>query len=217
MKKLSALTNGSERPRSYLIAATLRDAIYRGELVEGEQLFQSALADQLGVSPIPLREALKQLESEGLVTFVGRRGAVVTGLADSDAQEIYDMITWLELGLLERAFPYYRPGYLEALCPLLDRMEAEEDPIEWKEMNCEFHTSLYTPSDRPMILDQLSVLRRQVDRYIRSHLEMMREQSENDHREILRALMIKDLPLATSHLRKHLCTTSGTLQKLMKK
>ena len=69
----------------YYIANILREAIYRGILTEGEALHQSQLAERLKVSPIPLREALRLLEMEGLVDFRGRRGAIVTGLTFEEA------------------------------------------------------------------------------------------------------------------------------------
>lgn len=213
--QLARLSTDGSRPRSYLIAAALRDAIYRGQLPSGEPLHQSALADQLGVSPIPLREALKQLESEGLVTFNGHRGAVVTGLSATESRDIYEMITWLETGLLNLAFNRLSPEDLRLLPQLLDRMERENDPVLWKEMNAEFHTTLYAAADRPLILDQLAVLRRQVDRYIRCHLEMMREESQQDHRLILRALCAHQREDALAHLHRHLAVTSARLQDLM--
>ena len=77
-----------DKAASYYIANVLREAIYRGILQENEQLLQNQLAARMGVSPIPLREALKQLEIEGLVEFRGRRGAIVSGLSLEDAREI---------------------------------------------------------------------------------------------------------------------------------
>ena len=153
-----------DKAASYYIANVLREAIYRGILQENEQLLQNQLAARMGVSPIPLREALKQLEIEGLVEFRGRRGAIVSGLSLEDAREIYDMITWLEVGIMKVSFDLISNALIQEEEVLLDKMEKEEDPVKWRDMNVLFHSSLYEPADRPMTLDMLAKLRRQVDR-----------------------------------------------------
>lgn len=217
LELLPKLNFTDEQPRSYTIAQFLRDAIYRGQLQDHEPLFQSALADHLGVSPIPLREALKQLEAEGLVTFRGHRGAIVTGLDPIEAREIYDMILWLETGLMKLAFNHLTPTSLNKFESLLSHMEQISDCVAWKEMNCLFHNSLYQPADRPLTLDMLNNLRAQVDRYTRVHLEAMRDQSQQQHREILEALKNGNLDLALEALTTHLTITSQELQSLMSK
>lgn len=127
---------------SYYIANVLREAIYRGILQENEQLLQNQLAARMGVSPIPLREALKQLEIEGYVEFRGRRGAIVSGLSLEDAREIYDMMTWLETGVMRLSFNLISNALIQQEEELLDRMEHEDDPVKWRDMNIVFHQSL---------------------------------------------------------------------------
>ncbi len=201
---------------SYYIADVLREAIYRGILQEGEQLRQSHLAAQMGVSPIPLREALKQLESEGLVEFRGHRGAVVTGLSLEEAREIYDMLIWLETGMLRVAFDYISKTLIAKEEQLLDQMEQEEDGVKWRDMNVQFHSALYEPGDRPMTLGIIDKLRCQVDRYIRLHLMSMRQESQLQHRQILEAVKAQDLEAAVAALSNHLENTSKDLQAYMR-
>ncbi|MBP3836851.1 MAG: GntR family transcriptional regulator, partial [Pyramidobacter sp.] len=167
-----------DKAASYYIASVLREAIYRGILHDGEQLLQNQLAARMGVSPIPLREALKQLEIEGLVEFRGRRGAIVSGLTLEDAREIYDMLTWLETGVMKIAFDQISNALIQEQEQRLSEMETEEDPIKWRDLNTLFHTSLYEPADRPMTIDSIIKLHHQVDRYIRNHLSSMRKESE---------------------------------------
>ena len=159
-----------DKAASYYIANVLREAIYRGILRDGEQLLQNQLAARMGVSPIPLREALKQLEIEGLVEFRGRRGAIVSGLTLEDAREIYDMLVWLETGVMRIAFDQISNALIQEQERRLAEMEHEEDPIKWRDLNTLFHTSLYEPADRPMTIDSIIKLHHQVDRYIRNHL-----------------------------------------------
>ena len=204
-----------DKAASYYIANVLREAIYRGILHDNEQLLQNQLAARMGVSPIPLREALKQLETEGLVEFRGRRGAIVSGLTLEDAREIYDMLTWLECGAMKVSFDMISNALIQEEEKLLDRMEKEEDPVKWRDMNVLFHAALYEPADRPLTLDIIAKLRRQVDRYIRNHLDSMRKESEDQHREILAGVKAHDLPRTLRSLEDHLVNTSKDLQAYM--
>ena len=200
----------------YYIAAILREAIYRGILAEGEGLHQSQLAERLNVSPIPLREALRLLEMEGLVDFRGRRGAVVTGLTLEEAREIYEMLISLEVGALRVAFPFITSEIVAAAERVLDDMQDQPDCMIWREQNILFHNLLYESVDRPLTLDMIAKLRQQVDRYIRLHLETMRDESQAQHRQILEAVRAKDLAEAASALTLHLENTSKDLQAYMR-
>ncbi|MDR1622497.1 MAG: GntR family transcriptional regulator [Synergistaceae bacterium] len=199
----------------YYIANILREAIYRGVLQEGEALHQSQLAERLHVSPIPLREALRLLEMEGLVDFHGRRGATVTGLTLEETREIYEMLTSLEVGVLRVALPLVSDETVASASVLLDKMEKEPDCVVWREQNVEFHNSLYDSADRPLTLDMIARLRRQVDRYIRLHLQSMREESQRQHKKILQAVRARDMEAATAALTFHLESTSKDLQSHM--
>jgi DNA-binding GntR family transcriptional regulator len=203
----------------YYIANILREAIYRGILAEGEALYQSQLAARLSVSPIPLREALRLLEMEGLVDFQGRRGAVVTNLCVEDIQEIYELLTSMETGLLRIAFPLITPGIVEASGRVLDEMDARPDRLFWLKQNVVFHNLLCKPAERPRTLRWIARLRRQVDRYIRVHLHSMREGAnpQAEHRLILDAVRAKDLTAAVDALTVHLEIASKELQAHVKR
>lgn len=205
-----------ENAAPYYIANILREAIYRGILTEGEALHQSQLAERLKVSPIPLREALRLLEMEGLVDFRGRRGAIVTGLTLEEAREIYEMLSALEVNVLRIAFPSITESVVAEAERVLDEMKRQGDCIVWREQNILFHTLLYESADRPLTFDSIARLRQQVDRYIRLHLESMREESQEQHRQILEAVKKKDLGAATAALADHLENTSKDLQSYMR-
>jgi len=200
----------------YFIANVLREAIYRGVLGEGEPLHQAQISHTLGVSPIPLREALRLLETEGLVSFQGYRGAVVTTLSLEEARELYEMITALETGVLRTAFPRITHIVLEDAERVLEEMETEEDCIRWRDLNLMFHTLFYEPADRPLTLDMLARLRRKTDRNIRIHLASMKQESQRQHREILSAIRAGDMEAAVSALSSHLAYTSNDLQSCMR-
>ena len=205
-----------DNPAPYYIANILREAIYRGILPEGEALHQSQLAERLNVSPIPLREALRLLEMEGLVDFRGRRGATVTGLTLEEAREIYEMLTALEVGVLQIAFSLITQNTINLAGRLLDEMQTQPDCMVWREQNILFHNLLHEPADRPLTLDMIARLRQQVDRYIRLHLESMREESQAQHRQILDAVRRKNLNAAIAALSYHLENASKDLQTCMR-
>jgi DNA-binding GntR family transcriptional regulator len=213
--KLISPVHMKENAAPYYIANILREAIFRGILAEGEALYQSQLAERLSVSPIPLREALRLLETEGLVDFRGRRGAVVKGLSAEGVQEIYEMMISLETGLLRIAFPSITPEVIEALGRLLDEMDALSDCEALRARNSEFHDSICRPANRPLTLDRIAVLRRQVDRRIRVHMESILGHSREQHYRIFDAIRAKDLTEAVTALTCHLQSVSENLRLLM--
>ncbi len=198
------------------IANVLREAIYRGILGEGKPLHQAQIAARLGVSPIPLREALRLLETEGLVNFRGYRGAFVTELSLEEARELYEMVAALETSLMRIAFPGITNRIIEEAGGVLDKMEAEDDCIRWRDLNFLFHTLLYEPADRPLTLDMVARLRQKTDRTIRTHLASMRKESERQHRDLLEAVTARDLKKSIEALANHLAYTSNDLQSWMR-
>ena len=215
LEELAAVRPG-DSSAPYFIANVLREAIYRGILGEGKPLHQATLAQRLNVSPIPLREALRLLETEGLVTFSGYRGASVTTLSLEEARELYEMVSALETNLLRIAFPKITRRILQEAASTLDEMEKTEDCIRWRDLNQIFHNLFYEPADRPLTLDTLARLRQKTDRMIRIHLASMRIDSQEQHRGILEAVESRDLDLSLAALAAHLAYTSNDLQSFMR-
>jgi DNA-binding GntR family transcriptional regulator len=198
------------------IANILREAIYRGIFTEGSPIHQGQISQKLGVSPIPLREALRLLETEGLVEFRGYRGAFVTELSLEEARELYEMISALETNLMRIAFDRITRRTVKEAENVLDTMEREADCIRWRDLNFLFHALFYEPADRPLTVDIISRLREKTDRTIRAHLDSMRKESERQHREILAAVAAGDLEASVAALKKHLDYTSNDLQSWMR-
>src|SRR3954453_8371035 len=101
----------------------LRERILRGDYPEGEPLRQDALAEELGVSRIPVREALRQLEAEGLVTFSPHRGAVVSTLSLDEIEELFQLRADIECDLLQRAIPKMTAEQLDRATDVLDEFQ----------------------------------------------------------------------------------------------
>ncbi|MFP4482890.1 MAG: GntR family transcriptional regulator [Thermovirgaceae bacterium] len=193
-----------EGSASSYISEILRRAIFSGSLIGGARLRQEEIARQLGVSSIPVREALRQLQAEGLVEIIPRRGAVVTELEVSEIREIYEMRTFLETGALKLAFDDISGDVIEKARHCLDEMEITEDDIKWCQLNEEFHDLLYRISGREMLLEFLKNLRSRVNRYVITYLRAMRNESEQEHRKILKAIDDRDKNLALRELEDHL-------------
>lgn len=215
LEELAKVTSG-DSSAPYYIAGVLREAIYRGILPEGKPLHQAKIALRLGVSPIPLREALRLLETEGLVAFQGYRGAIVTALSLEEARELYEMISALEANLLKIAFPRITKRIVDDAGKVLDIMDEEEDCIRWRDLNQMFHNMLLEPADRPITLDTLARLRQKTDRNIRIHLASMKDESQRQHRRILTLVSVGDLEGAVAALADHLTYTSNDLQSCMR-
>src|SRR6188508_351651 len=98
----------------------LRERILRGDYPDGEPLRQDALADELGVSRIPVREALRQLEAEGLVTFNPHRGAVVSSMSLEEIMELFELRAEIECDLLRRAIPLATKEHIDRALEVLD-------------------------------------------------------------------------------------------------
>jgi DNA-binding GntR family transcriptional regulator len=110
-----------------MVADGLREGILSGVLGGGRPLRQIEIAEEFGVSSVPVREALRQLEGEGLVVFYPRRGAVVSELSRDEVLEICEMREALELLALRKAFPNTTDGDLRRAGEVLDRADAQTD------------------------------------------------------------------------------------------
>jgi DNA-binding GntR family transcriptional regulator len=183
------MKNSRERPAPETIAESLRAAIHSGVLAAGTQLRQDHIAEEHGVSHIPVREALRRLESEGLVTYYPRRGAFVAQISATDAAEITEMRVALEALALRRAIQRATAEDRAAAEVAVRRAEASSDLSEWSALNWEFHRALYGPCSLPRLLETIEGLWRNVDRYIRVVWQVSdyAHRPHQEHRQILAA------------------------------
>ena len=194
----------------------LRSEILKGHIPDGEALRQDALAKQLGVSRIPIREALRQLEAEGLVTFTPHRGAVVSKLSLEEIDEVFQLRADTETGLLRRAIPHLTPEHFARADEILVRYERALQRGEvamWGELNWQFHSTLYAPADRPITLGLMQRLHDHADRYVRVQLAVTHWQSRasHEHRAIAAAARRKDTRRACALLRQHILSAGQSL------
>ena len=154
-----------ERPLPDQAADDLRAAILQGRLKEGERLHQMALARRLGVSSIPLREALRQLEAEGFVTLEPYHGAVVRTMTPEELHDLTETRLALEALALRSALPHLTPELVDQAIHVRDGMVAATDPREVHEAHLVLLDILYASAERPHLLHLLREVVSRAQRY----------------------------------------------------
>ena len=209
------------KTRTQVVVEVLREKILSGDIAAGEPLRQSALADELNVSRIPVREALLQLEAEGLVKFEPHKGATATKLSVEQVTELFELRALIETDLLAKAIPNLQDEHLLQAEKVLDELESafkQEDAVaSWSELNTQFHTCLYQAADRPHTLEVVHGLNTNCDRYIRLQLLLAGgiPRAEQDHRDLLTYCRNKDTDKAIELLRAHILHAAEAIRELV--
>ncbi|HWL86142.1 MAG TPA: GntR family transcriptional regulator [Polyangiaceae bacterium] len=201
-----------------VIAHDLRRAIVEGRLLPGEPLRQDALAKHFEVSAIPVREALRRLESEGWITFSPNKGAQVSPMSAAEAKEIYEIRATLESLAIGLAIPRHTKATLAASEALLDKARAELNESRYVAHNERYHASLYAPADRPHLMELIETLHRRGERYL--HLKFglpeYKRQSDDEHTALLRACRRGNVARAQELLTRHLLGTGELLEAFLR-
>ena len=206
---LARLDRPDVRSIEEVVTTALRDAILSGELRPGERLLQEQLADQLRVSRIPLRDALRRLEAEGLVRIGPRRGAEVATLTRADVLEIYEIRIALEPDLMRRAVSALEPADIKRLVDMSEQMDARVDkPAEGLRARRAFYSELYAYAGRPRVHRLILGLRDDVQRY---HVLKNVEAALHDHAELRECIRVKDAERASAAHRRHLTRACADL------
>lgn len=201
-----------------MVIAGLRQAILSGVLEEGQPIRQQAVAAEFGVSRIPVREALRELEGEGLVAFYPHRGAVVSVLSRQEAEEIIEIRISLEILALRKSMPRLGEEDLQRAEAVLEQTEREDDlHTNWGELNWRFHEALLAPARSPRLLDLIKEQHSAFERYIRVHLALIDYgKSHREHREILDRCRSGDEAVVERLLERHLRDTGNLLASNLK-
>lgn len=201
------------------VASELRQLILSGLLGPGQPVNQDEVAERLGVSRMPVREALRTLAVEGLVQFHPNRGAVVTELSRRDMEELYALRIMLEGPAARRSAENMTSEHLTGLQGLIKEMERLRDGprAEWAEVHYRFHLSLYEAAGMPRLGRLIAGLRNLVEPYSRIYIrlpERMR-QAEREHRDLVAACRKRDGERAEKVLVEHLSSPSRALLDLL--
>ena len=192
-----------------LVTTAIRQRILSGNLAPGEVLRQEALADELGVSRVPIREAITRLTGAGLLTTVPHKGAYVAELSIEEVQETFEIRLRLEPWLFSQAIPHITDAEIAKAEKLVVEMDQAESGM-WGQLNWRLHETLYLPARRDITLQMLRVLHDRSDRYFRFQVVQVpiREQSHDEHMSLIDACKKRDAKLGAKLLEQHVKTAA---------
>jgi DNA-binding GntR family transcriptional regulator len=201
-----------------LVTDALRDRILTGTLVPGSALRQVALAEQLGVSRIPLREAIRMLWSEGLVDVKPHRGAYVSMLSPREVEEFFELRLKLEPWLLKEAILKTTPVTLAAAESVVKEMDSARVE-QWGRLNWRLHELLYRASDRPQGLAIVRALHEKSERYFRFQVvnAPIRKVAHDEHLELISLCRQRKTRAACEALEKHIEDASRQIMAIVQK
>lgn len=206
----SAPTAGSRAPivrrtTTELVVDALRDRIMAGEFAPGTPLRQELIAEQLGVSRIPVREALRLLSAEGLVDTIAHRGAFVSMLSAQEVRELFDVRLRLEPWLFRDAALQATDADLHKAEAIVAQMDVAE-PALWGQLNWQLHEQLYQAAQKPSTLGIIRALHEKSERYFRLQVvnAPIRQQSHQEHLAMIDCCRWRDADRAEAALTRHI-------------
>lgn len=180
MQSLQPLPHGGAGVR---IADDLRQAILDGDYAPGARIRQEGLADRYGASRLPVREALRMLEGEGLVTLVANTGAWVTRLSLADCDEMYQIRERIEPLLLRYNVPLLSAEAIDHLDDLATQMEGGDDIERFLVLDREFHLGSYDAASTTLLADTVHQLWNRTQHYRRAFMQVFRPSDRSVHYE----------------------------------
>lgn len=195
---------------------TLRQAILGGTLRGGTRLVQANLAEDLGVSTTPVREALRDLATEGLLQMDPHRGAIVKKLSYPEIREIQDLSQLLEPEAMRQVGPIITDRALAEATSLAQQMESETDMGRWADLNRRFHGALVSDLDGTRLARILKGLRDSAAPYIGLALQAPESQlgdANRDHQLLLSVLADRDGERAAEITVNHAALTIKVLER----
>lgn len=220
-EKLSPIRLEGYQPLRDMVFDVLMSAIMQGQLSPGERLLEVQLADEMGVSRTPVREAIRRLELEGFVVMVPRKGAYVAGLSISDVEEVYEIRTVLETLAVRLAAQRMQPADYDQLDELSEKMRAtwqEGNVDNWVSLDASFHELLYKFSRNERLVAMMSNIMEQLSRYRIISLANVevRHNSLSEHQELIEALKRHDSEAAATAATAHIENTKQSLINMLK-
>jgi DNA-binding GntR family transcriptional regulator len=204
----------SDRTKSQLAYDLIRQAIQASAFEPRERIVIDGLAQDLGMSAIPVREALKRLVAEGMLQSEPHRGFFVPRLSSDDLTDIYETLEVLEPMAARLAAPHFTEDRLDLSERILAEMVvAESDPPTWLAKNLEFHMSLYEPSRRPRLIRTIGQLVAETAREVLKgdfFLDFL-PRSDREHAQMIEYLREGEVEQMASLLQSHIRQGLGEL------
>lgn len=202
------------RTVSDMVTSVIREAILMATFRPGEHLRQDELARRLDVSRMPVRSALLQLESEGLVEFHAHRGAIVSQLDADMVRQSYEIRCHLEILAVEKAIMSMTDERLARLKELANQLDAQNEGDQFIGMRVKFYDFLYDKDANPMLVSLIERLRSDVGRYW-LRLRVAGDAQAGSHRKLLDFVERGDVAGAQEYLRDHLYRVRDRLCQLI--
>lgn len=205
-------------PLRDVVFNSIRNAIIKGELKPGERLLEIQLAEKLGVSRTPVREAIRKLENEGLVTMLPRRGATVSGITIKHLQDVLEIRTALGELAVKLACMRITPEALEELKTIEAELEAKKDSddvFELSNIDEKLHEKIYLATNNPRLIQMLGNLKEQLYRYRLEYMKAKdkREALLEEHRDIIAAIEKGNPDEGIKAIRKHIQSQAEEILK----
>lgn len=205
-------------PLREVVFTTLRQAILKGELQPGERLMEITLANKLGVSRTPIREAIRKLELEGLVVMIPRRGAHVAHITVQELNDVLEVRRGLEELAIKKAcdrITEEEMQMLEAAAEEFSKLVDSDNLTELAEADVRFHDVIYEATHNRRLVQIVNNLREQMYRYRMEYLKEAdaRHLLDSEHKEICRAIREKDIMKAHDCICQHIDNQQRSIMK----
>ena len=202
---------------SHRIAASLREEILSGKFAPGTRILQEDIAEQFGASRSPVREALRMLDADGLVTLVANTGAWIAQLSLTECEEMYQIRERVEPLLLNSSMPNLTEESLDRLAILAHEMEANRDVENFLRLDREFHLLSYSGASTALLGDMVQRLWNTTQHYRRAYTRLLASNgfktAHYEHHLLLAAITRGDTEDAERILYGHIRRTRLELAK----
>ncbi|MDD2568289.1 MAG: GntR family transcriptional regulator [Clostridia bacterium] len=220
-EKLSPIRLEGYQPLREMVFEVLREAIMSGQLPPGERLMEVQLAEEMGVSRTPVREAIRRLELDGFVVMVPRKGAYVAGMSVKDIISVFEIRTSLERLAASLAAERMSEAELEDLERLLVELSEtwEEGDVEhWAELDSCFHEQIYNATKNDRLVQIMNNIFEQINRYRMICLAQtqVRQNSLEEHKKLLEAIAERNPAKAKVAASEHIENTQNSLLEILR-
>lgn len=220
-KELTIITTDEYLPLRDVVFNTLRQAILRGDMEPGERLMEITLANKLGVSRTPIREAIRKLELEGLVNMIPRKGAVVASISEKDMRDVLEVRITLEELAVKLAIMNMNDEDIQALVKAgigFENAVVSHDIVKIVDADVVFHDIIYNKTGNERLIQLISNLREQMYRYRLEYIKDARSHSIliSEHNDIIKCLKNKDVEAAQAAIREHISNQERGITRAIK-
>lgn len=220
--RFSTIKLDNYKPLRDLVFSAMREAILSGRLKPGERLMEVQLAEEMGVSRTPVREAIRKLELEGLVVMVPRKGAYVAGLTLKDVAEVFEIRSSLEGLAAALAAERITDEEVIILDKILDDISTAGEKGDIKTVikkDMEFHQVLFSASRNDRLAQMINNLKEQIDRFrTQSFSNPIRTKSVlSEHEHILNAIKQGDVENSERLAKEHIYEVEYNVMNILRK